>query len=599
MYILGLNSVFHESSACVLKDGILIAAVEEERFSGIKHAKKALMTSSKELPYLAMSYCLDELSKTEGKQIKLNDIDHIAYSFDPEARLAGNITMFPKGTPQEIQDQIYEELIFYYFNRQIPCYLTEEVTSYVPRRYREKLGFPETMEDCRFKFHFIPHHLCHAASAFLVSPFDDAAILTVDGIGETTTTWLGVGKGRSMHELYHIDYPHSLGFLYERVTEFLGFQKNNDEYKITALAAYGRPRFMDEFRKMVQLMPEGRFAINNYYTQFRTSIYESRLAELFGIPPRKWGEELEIHGIHTDIAASLQLTLEESLLHIIDHLYKVTDTKNLCVSGGVALNCKAMSRLVNETPFEHIFIQPAAHDAGTGLGAAFYVHNEVLGEDRKYVMETTSLGIQFSDEEIYQELKRLKLSTELHSNTSEHEDIARKCAEVLVAGKIVGWFQGRLEFGPRALGSRSILADPRSLKFKGLLNDIKGREDFRPFAPSVLEDEEIAGEWFEAYRKSPFMLLAFKVKADKRDLIPAAVHVDGTSRIQTVSKRLQPLYYSMIEEFYKLTKVPMVINTSFNTRGRPIVDDIDDAIRCFYTDELDCLILGKYLIEKK
>lgn len=599
MYILGINSAFHESSACILKDGNLIAAVEEERFNRIKHAKKALMTAPKEIPYLAINYCLEELSKDEEKEIKLNDIDHIAYSFDPEARLAGNITEFPGKTHQKTQDQICEELIFYYFNKQIPRYLTEEVESYVPRRYKEKMKFPKSVKDCKFIFHFIPHHICHGASAYFVSPFDNAAILTVDGIGETTTTWIGIGEGNKLQELYHIDYPNSLGFLYERITEFLGFQKNNDEYKITGLAAYGKPRFLNEFKKLIILEPEGRFSIKNYFTQFRMPIQESRLSELFRVPPRSMSDDLEINGIHADIAASLQLTLENTLLHIANHVNKITKKKNLCIAGGVALNCKAISRLINESLFEDVWIQPAAHDAGTGLGAAYYIYNHILGNKKRWIMERATLGPKFSDEEILEELKRLKLSPEMHKNTSFHEDISKKCAKLLIEGKIVGWFQGRMEFGPRALGNRSILVDPRDNKLKRLLNQIKGREDFRPFAPSVLEDEDICNEWFEKYIKSPFMLIAFKVNENKRKLIPAAIHVDGTSRIQTVSKEIQPLYYSVIEEFFKLTGVPMIVNTSFNVRGKPIVANIEDAIRCFYSSGLDYLILGNYLINKE
>jgi len=604
MYILGINSVYHESSACLIKDGRIIAAVEEERLSGIKHAKRALLTNPHELPYLSINYCLVEASKIDGRKITLNDLDYIGYSFDPSARLSGNITEFSNSTSEKISERISEELIFFYLNQQVPRCLTEEVNSSVLRSYKEINGYPSRIEDCKFKFLFIPHHLCHAASAFFVSPFDRAAILTVDGIGERTTTWAGIGEGSQMKELFKLEYPNSLGFLYERITEFLGFQKNSDEYKVTGLAAYGdSDRYYNEFKRIVSLEPEGRFSINNEFTKFRLPLYESRLEEFFG-SPRRYHDDLEWDmqsgkTRHADIAAGLQRITEEVMMHLANHLFKLTDCKHLCLAGGVALNCLVNSRIKEQTPFENIFIQPAAHDAGTAVGAAFYIYHEILGNPKSWVMETTALGPCYSDRDIKRILDNLRIP---YKELADNEQIAEKCAQLLCQGKIIGWFQGRSEFGPRALGNRSILANPTSKDIQSLLNRIKGREIFRPFAPSVLEEE--ANTFFKDFFPSPFMLFAFETCKEKRKLIPAAIHVDGTSRVQSVNKNLSPLYHKVIKNFADLTekekgfRIPLIVNTSFNMKSQPIICSPKEALKTFYTSNLHTLLIGRYMVEK-
>jgi len=595
--ILGVNCVYHESSACILRDGELIAAAEEERFTRVKHAKKALPSNSSLLPYRAIAYCLEELSKREKRRIQLKDVAHVGFSFEPERRVRGNVGATSGTYDFKKYSQKLEELIFYYYNRQLPQYFTKEMDSYVPPYYREKIGFYDSLVKTMPKWHFIPHHLCHAASAYLVSPFESAAILTVDGIGETTTTWAGTGAGNKILESYRLDYPNSLGFFYERIAEFLGFQKNNDEFKVTALAPYGKPVFVPQLRKILTLCPEGRFKINNRLAGFRLPLEKSYCAKLLGAP-RNPLAPLDIPGRYCDIAASAQYILEEAILHICRHLRSKTGKENLCLAGGVALNCVANARIAKESGFRNVFVQPAANDAGTALGAACYIHNVVLNKNERSPLASVSLGPDYSNKEILQRLTFFHLAPGQYKGCSSHADIASTGAGLIQKGKLVGWFQGRMEFGPRALGNRSILADPRSLALKTKLNVLKSRGDFHPFAASVLADEAIGSEWFDNYKRSPFMLFAFQTKKAKCQLVPAAIHIDGTSRIQTVEKKSQPLYYGLIKEFYRRTGVPMVVNTSFNLKGQPIVCTVDEAIQTFFGSALDALIIGKYVLTK-
>jgi carbamoyltransferase len=428
-----------------------------------------------------------------------------------------------------------------------------------------------------YRWQFVPHHLAHAASAFLPSPFGEAAVLTLDGRGERATTAHFVGRGSDLTPLREVDMPHSLGLLYEQVTGHLGFLRASDEYKVMALASYGRPRYADEFRRMVRLTDDGGYAIQ-----------AADLAQLG--PPRPRGAALEER--HFDVARSLQLVLEEAALELTRWLHAKTGQRSLCMAGGVALNCVMNARIRDEGPFERVWVQPAAGDAGTALGAALWVDAQArgAGAERAYEMTHAFLGPAYPDAEIASFLAWSKL---------RHRRLARpaeEAAELLARGCVLGWFQGRMEFGPRALGGRSILASPLDAGVQARLNEIKDREDFRPVAPVVLE--EAAEEWFAPGGVSPFMLFVSRVRPEKADRIPAVRHVDGTARIQTIRRDQNPAYYDLLRAFGDRTGVPVLVNTSFNTRGRPIVCRPRDAVEAFWSSPLDALVMGSFLVEK-
>lgn len=575
MVILGINSVFHETATALLTYEKILAA-EEERFTVIKHGKTASPYNSWLLPFHSINYCLDK------NDLILGDIDHIAYSFSPWVRLSRNIPRIFYGLLSGDWNLAQRELAYFYFNKKIPDFLIRgEAQKAVEWRRLAVHGNP------KWKFHFVEHHLAHVASAFFVSPFDEAAILSIDGIGETTCTLLGIGQGKSIKKLKEFHYPQSLGFFYEEITKFLGFQRNNDEYKIMGLAAYGKPRYYDALRRLIVLKPEGGYKVNIDFK--KTTLFGVKeLHDVLGAPRIVGGKITERHA---DIAASAQMILEDTVLHILDWLYKKTKNRNLCMAGGVALNCVMNERIRTESGFEHIFIQPAAHDAGTALGAALWVNHAVLGKPREYIMEHAYLGPEFSDAEIESKLISNKIPF------GKSFDIARDSANLISDGKVIGWFQGKMEFGPRALGNRSILADPRDPSMKDKINRIKGREEFRPIAPAILEEE--TGNFFESSEPSPFMLYARKVRQSRADLIPAVVHVDGTARLQTVNRNQNPLFYDLIKEFYFITGIPVVVNTSLNYKGKPIVCTIEQAIECFYNSGLDHLVLGNHILSKE
>ncbi|MEA3365811.1 MAG: carbamoyltransferase C-terminal domain-containing protein, partial [Candidatus Hydrogenedentes bacterium] len=445
------------------------------------------------------------------------------------------------------------------------------------------------------KLHFMEHHPAHAASAFLVSPFDRAALLSIDYIGEWAATWAGVGEGTVVRRLFSEHYPNSLGVFYTAITDYLGFLRANDEYKVMGLASYGEPEYLDEFRKIVQLRPEGRYRIDlswfkcHYLPGSRQGYVSDAFLKRFG-PPRRKGEAIEER--QANIAASAQAVLEEVVLHIARHLHEQTASENLCLAGGVALNCAMNGRLLRESPFERFYVQPAAGDDGIAIGAAFQLYHGLTGAERSFAMDDARIGPEYSDDEIRTFLDLAKLPYETPP------DLVARAAELIAGGNIVGWFQGRMEFGPRALGARSILADPTRPEMKDLINThVKHREEFRPFAPSCLEEH--ADEYFEGCdRASPFMLFVYPVKPEKREEVPAITHVDGTARVQTVSRETQPLYYDVIKAFSRLRGVPMVLNTSFNVMGEPIVNTPAEAIRCFYSTGMDALVIGKYVALK-
>jgi carbamoyltransferase len=444
------------------------------------------------------------------------------------------------------------------------------------------------------QLHFMEHHPAHAASAFLVSPFDRAAILSVDYVGEFASTWLGIGEGTQIRRIESSNYPNSLGVFYSAITDYLGFLRASDEYKVMGLASYGQPEYYEDIKRIIRPQADGwynidlDYLVSHYQPGPRSGYFSPKFLATFG-PARKKGEPIEDR--HMNLAASVQKVLEDTVLGLARRLYEKTDIRQLCLAGGVALNCSMNGRLRREGPFEDIYIQPAAGDDGIAIGAAFQLYHAATGAKRGFELRDAKLGPEYSDADIARVLDLAKIKYESPA------DVEQRTAELLAEGKIVGWFQGRMEFGPRALGSRSILADPTRPEMKDLLNKyVKHREEFRPFAPSCLEEH--AGEYFEDCRYSPFMLFVYPVKPEMQDRVPAITHIDGTARVQTVSKDVAPRYHRMISEFAKLRGVPMVLNTSFNVMGEPIVNTPTDALRCFFSTGMDALVMGNCVVVK-
>jgi carbamoyltransferase len=574
MYTLGINAAYHDPAACLVRDGRVTAAAEEERFTHVKHGKRPVPFSTWELPFHAIDFCLRDAG------IRLTDIDHVAYSYDPYlllGRRRGDSTVQLPLKPAEQSGEARWESPW------DPLFLASivnapgQLADGAPHHLRER--FLGATAGGPYRWHFVAHHLAHAASAFHASPFERAAVLTIDGRGEKTTTGYAVGSGRELEWLGQVHMPHSLGLLYEEVTDYLGFLRSSDEYKVMALASYGRPRYLADFREMVR--PGG----NGQYT-----IEPPRLVERFG-PARRRGGPIELK--HHDIAHSLQVVLEETVLGLSRWLHEASGESDLCIAGGVALNCVMNARVRNRGPFRRVWVQPAAGDAGTALGAALWVdahEREATPVPRPYTMDHAFLGPEFDEKEIQAFLDWSKLPYRRLG------DIAGETAEILARNKVIGWFQGRMEFGPRALGGRSILASPIDPGMQARLNEIKDREDFRPVAPVVLEEE--AGEWFVGGGFAPFMLFIFDVRPDRADRIPAVRHVDGTARVQTINRSQHPLYYELLLAFQAKTGVPILVNTSFNTRGEPIVCTPRDAVESFWTSPLDALVIGPFLVEK-
>jgi len=575
MYTLGINAVFHDSSAVLIKDGQLLAAAEEERFTHIKHGKRPIPFSTYELPFHAIDYCLSVAG------IHLNDVDHIAYSFDPHILLADDagkdksirLPLRPQYTANHAKeswgspwDPLFLSLIV-----NAPGQLEDGWPHHLQERFAGSQGVAD-------KWHFVGHHLSHAASAFHASPFETAAVMTLDGRGEKTTTAYYKGSGNDLKLISQVEMPHSLGLLYEAMTTYLGFLHSSDEYKVMALASYGKPVFADVFRSCIHVHDGGNYTIDPI--DFR---------EHFGAPRKKGDDFTEYH---FNIAHSLQVVLQETVLKLIQWLHAETGEDNLTMAGGVALNCVLNAYLRDNGPFKNIWVQPAAGDAGTALGAALWVDaQERQATTRAFTMAHAYWGPQYTDTTIEKFLTWTKTPFRIMSN------VAEETAALLAEDKIIGWYQGRMEFGPRALGSRSILASPIQASMQARLNEVKDREDFRPVAPVVLEED--APEWFEDARYSPFMLFVHKVRPEKASAIPAVCHVDGTARIQTVNRDQHPDYYDLLKAFKKRTGVPVLVNTSFNTLGKPIVCSPRDALECFWSSPFDVLVMGSYLIEKQ
>ncbi|WP_406174298.1 carbamoyltransferase [Streptomyces sp. NBC_00996] len=559
MYALGVNHAYHESAACLVHDGRILAAAEEERFTRVKHGKAARVDNPHELPVNAIDYCMEEAG------ITLADVDHIGSSILPAKRLRNSL--FTDRVAAGDWGGPGGETTFY------------DHLQTVPARLRE-MGF-------QGQFHWLSHHLCHAASAYYPAPFDRAAVLAVDGIGETASTMVALGESTRLSPSVEISYPASIGFLWEKIAKYLGFSEY-DACKVMGLAAYGDPApYRDHYRHILKLLPDGQFSLDNDVLRFRMDDY-SGLTDLFGLGPRP--PHGGMSSDYADITAALQAATDDVMLHLARHAARSLGTRNLCMAGGVALNCVANGRIAATGWFDNLYIQPAAHDAGTALGAALLIWHHVLGGPERDEMRHAHYGPHFTEADIEAALQE-------HGAVYKRvDDIAGEVARLLADQKIVGWFQGRMEFGPRALGNRSLLADPRHPAMRERLNRVvKNREDFRPFAPSVLAEH--ARQWFDIptpSRASDFMLIGYRALQPEK--IAAVVHIDGTSRIQTVHADLNPRFHQLISHFHRITGIPLVLNTSFNDR-EPIVCTPADAITTLHRANIDYLAIGDFLVE--
>jgi len=556
--VLGLSCHYHDSAACLMQDGRITASAQEERFVRRKNAS--------DLPLQAINYCL------QAGNITALDLDAAVFYEKPFLKLArvftGHLRSFPRS--------------FGGFRRSMPHWLQDRLS--VPITLREELGFSG-------QTYFIKHHLSHAASAFFPSPFEEAAILTADAVGEWTTASRGTGRGSRIRIDDEMRFPDSLGLFYTAVTTYLGFEAHEGEGTVMGLAAYGRPSFLDRLRRIVPMRPDGSFTLDKSYFDFYGDrrLYTPRFVAEFG-PERLPGSPLEDR--HRDMAASLQALTEEVVLAMARDLHERSRMENLCLAGGVFLNCVANQRLLDESGFKAVFIQPAAGDAGGALGAAAFVSHSLWGKPRPGRMDPY-LGPDFKPGEI----RRALALAGLQGRQLPEDELCRTTARLISEAKVVGWLQGRMEIGPRALGNRTILGDPRNPKIKDLINEkVKHREEFRPFAPAVLA--EAAGEYFHMNAPSPFMLLAPRVREEKKSVVPAVTHADGTARVQTVVEEHNPRFYRLIRAFRDLTGVPIVINTSFNRRGEPLVCSPDEAIAVFQSTQMDALVLGDTVVQK-
>lgn len=564
MYILGISGYSHDSSCALLHDGQIIALGEEERFNREKHTCA--------FPKRSIEFCLQKAG------IRFEDIDHVAFFWQPWREITGNILHVARYFPASLNLLRAGEG---------KASFAEGVMAKmrVGRDLQKNFGLSSPP-----KVNFIEHHLAHAASAFYVSGFDEAAILTIDGRGESTTTLLSAGSGKDIRKIREIEVPHSLGHLYAAVTDYLGFRPFHDEWKVMGMSAYGTDAYLPRFKRLVKLSPKG-YELNLDHFSFHTHGRNKWLSEAFwkefGPPEKKSDGSFSQRA--ADIAFALQRTVEEAGVHLANRLYEATGLNNLCVTGGVALNCLMNKVIVEQSPFKNFFIQPIANDAGTSLGAALYLYHRHLRGERGFVFNHAQWGPDFSGDEIESALRKGGVNYRRSSN------IAAESAGEIANGKIVGWFQGRMECGPRALGGRSIVADPTRPEMKDRLNaGIKRRELFRPFAPAVLEEK--VDEYFimPKSQRSPYMVLAGKVREEKAAAIPAVVHVDGTARVQTVNRSGNPLYWELIHEFEKIKGVPVLLNTSFN-ENEPIVCSPEEAVACFLRARLDVLAIGEFI----
>lgn len=578
MYILGINAYHGDSSACIIKDGVLIAAAEEERFRRIKHWAG--------FPSKSIEYCLS------AANISLADVDHLAINQDKKSNLWRKIcyTLIHQPNPLVVLDRV--------LNKQKRSKLADEI--------REHLG-----SSFAGKLHEVDHHLAHIYSSYYVSPFDRAAIVSIDGFGDFASTAWGYGEGENISLDNKVYFPHSMGIFYQALTQWLGFPNYGDEYKVMGLAPYGSPRHLDEMRKIVQLQNNGSFKLNLSYFRHHNekvdytwrdgepkvgALYSNELLKLLG-PSRNPNEEMTQR--HKDIARSIQAMYEEVFFNLLNHLHKQHPTDNLCLAGGCGMNSVANGKIYNSTPFKKVYIQSAAGDAGGAIGAA-YATWQKLGGSRNFVMTHSYWGPNYNNENLKALLT--KESEALNSQNCEisffndESELCVKTAKAISEGKVIGWFQGGMEWGPRALGNRSILGDPRRSDMKDILNlKIKRRESFRPFAPSVLREH--VTNWFEQDDDVPFMMQVYPIRKEKQGEIPAVTHVDGSGRLQTVSFDTNPRYHRLIEAFNQITGVPMLLNTSFN-ENEPVVCKPEEALNCFLRTKMDMLVLGNWIIER-
>jgi len=585
--ILGISAYYHDSAACLLVDGELVAAAQEERFTRKKHDFN--------FPSRAVAYCLKQ-----GGLAGANELDYVVFYDKPIVKFERLLETYLQYAPHGISS----------FLKAMPLWLKMKL--WMRENLRDELDY-----DGRVLF--TEHHESHAASAFFPSPFRKAAILTIDGVGEWATASLGKGEGNRIQILKEIHFPHSLGLLYSAFTYFTGFKVNSGEYKLMGLAPYGEPKYADLIeRELIDLREDGSFKLNMDYFDYCAGLTMTnrRFDGLFGGPPRR--SETKLSQREMDIAASIQVVTEKAMLRMAAHAHEVTGCDNLVLAGGVALNCVGNGKILRDGPFKNVWIQPAAGDAGGALGAAVFVHYQLLdnprvADDRRDSQKATLLGPSFDDEEIGRFIKARDVKAVRHPNA---ESLVENVAELMSGGNVIGWFQGRMEFGPRALGSRSIIGDARNREMQTVMNvKIKFRESFRPFAPSVLREK--VGEWFQMDADSAYMLLvadladARRLPANEngaigldklkliRSVVPAITHVDYSARVQTVSREDNPLYHRLIERFGEKTGCPVIVNTSFNVRGEPIVCTPEDAFRCFTRTNMDVLVLGSWVIERK
>ena len=566
MYTLGISCYYHDSAAALLKDGKVVAAVEEERFSRKKFDDS--------FPKMAIEWCLKESGLIPDQIDSIAFYDKSILKFE---RLLDNyISVAPRGLHSFL----------------------DVIPKWIHKRLFVKTEIEKNLKGFRGKIIFPEHHLSHASYAFFTSPFKEAAILTVDGVGEWTTTSFGKAKDESIQLSHDIGWPHSLGLFYSAFTYFLGFKVNEGEYKLMGLSAYGKPKYYDTIlNELIDVKDDGSIRLNMKYFAFTYDkvMTNQKFADLFGIPVRK--EDSKIEQIHFDIGASAQKVLEDVLLKMANHIHKKTNLNNLCFGGGVALNGVANYRILKEGPFEQVHVPPSPGDAGSAVGCAQFLYYSHLKKKRKIdsdhsrIRENVYVGPHYSNDQI----KSFLDSNNIQYYYLEKNSLLEKTAKLISENNVVGWYQGKMEWGPRALGNRSILADPRNAKMKDILNEkIKHRESFRPFAPSVLE--EYMSEYFDIDRPSPYMLMVSPVR--KPENIPAVIHVDGTSRLQTVSKNTNPLYYELINEFYKITGVPVLINTSMNIRGEPIVNTPEQAYEMIRKTDMDVLVMNNFMLTR-
>jgi carbamoyltransferase len=595
MLILGINAYHGDAAAAIIRDGQLIAAVEEERFNRCKHCAG--------FPAESVRYCL------EAAGASVEDVEHVGISRDPSAHLHKKILFAATRAARSMSglDRSRSQPGTR-SGRGIFGAVTERLANAARvRDLKEDIARALNVPKARLRarLHNIEHHRAHLASSFYISPFERAALLSIDGFGDFISTMWGIGAGNSIEVLGQVEYPHSTGILYTATTQFLGFPHYGDEGKVMGLAPYGEPRYMEEFRDLIKTEEGGRFRLNLDYFRHHAEgvemtwddgspvigrIFSDEYAKRFGAA-REPGAPLTAR--ERDIAASLQQRLEEVGFHILNHLHEKTGLTDLGLSGGVAYNSVMNGKILLNTPFRRVFIQPAAGDSGTAVGVCYQIYNGILNRPRGYVMEGAYTGPEFSNEEIRAELERSGLSFE----TYDDREVTRRAAQDIADGAVMGWFQGRMEFGPRALGNRSIIVDPRRVEMKDILNErIKKREPFRPFAPSILEEH--VGDYFEQSHPAPTMLMVYQVKPERRELIPAVTHVDGSGRLQTVSREVNERYYQLISDFHELTGVPIVLNTSFN-ENEPIVCTPRHAIDCFMKTRMDVIYVGNHAVRRE